>query len=299
MKLYYTGANTFLATQENPLLSVGGYISSSPVASGGLSTLFGGISQQAMKNGAVETRGVALKNETGANQSVVVYYDNISKEPLSSFKMALVQPGKDDCDDFYLEKIASVYSKPINGIFVDNRGESNGVRFDLGPGVYMGIWIQRIVNQYQGTKSLSCDSMIEAFTSEDKQQVFDVVFGDSAVAGTYWTFGTANSRMYVWYDDGVENPVLLQDREGVRVAIQSGDDEVTIAHKTFQTLKSTVEARGEITVSENGSTITISQNQSGKMENPIPETSPITIVSTQGSSAEQETTENLEITIEY
>jgi hypothetical protein len=300
MKLYYTGAPDFLQEQENPLQSLGGYISKSPVKNGGVASIFGSISQKLLREGGKEYRIVALKNETESSKAITLYYSNLSKDPVSSFKMGLVAPATDDCEGLYVEKIASIYNKPVSGSFADNRGEANALRFSIEPQQFIGIWIERSINKFKGSQILSCEKMIAEFNTEDVNQEIEVSIQDSDVIGTYWTFNTVDSRVYVWYDDE-SNPSVVQvaDREGIRVKVSSTDTEEQVAQKTLTVLQSIVEERGEATVTVQGTTLTIKQTQSGKVEEPNVGTSPIMLSQEQGQSSVQETLESLEITIDY
>lgn len=300
MKLYYTGAPDFLKSQQNSLQSLGGYISSSPVANGGIGSLFGSISQKLLRSGSKEFRAVALKNETDTAKTVTLFYNNISRDPVSSFKMALVMPGIDDCNGLYLEELASIYNEPVSGKFIDNRGEINALKFTIAPGNYIGVWVQRLINKVKGNKLLSCDNMVMQFDVEDTNQQFDLQITDANVIGTYWTFDTVDSRLYVWYDNANQPDTIdVEDREGIKVSVEATDTVQQIVDKTVTTIESTVGARGEVVVIKNADTITVQQNESGKVQSPTVGTSPVTISQVQGQSSSEEIIESLEITIDY
>lgn len=300
MKLYYTGASDFLKSQNNPLQSLGGYISNSAMANGGIGGLFGSISQKSLRNGTNEFRAVALKNETSVVKTVTLFYNNVSKNPVSSLKMGLVMPATDTCDGLYVEEIASIYNKPISGKFIDNRGEVNALKFTIDPGQYIGVWVERSINRFKGNQMLSCENMLAQFDTVDTSQQFDVQITDNNVIGTYWTFNTVDSRLYVWYDDNAApNTVNVEDREGIRVGIDQGDTIGTVVDKTISALQSTIEARGEILVTKNTSTINVEQTQAGKVQQPTIATAPVTISQTQGDSSDEELIESLEVTIDY
>lgn len=300
MKLYYTGATDFEQPQSNPLLSLGGYISSSPVQNASISNLFGSISQKALKNGSREIRAVVLKNELAQPQNVQLYYDNVSKEPVSSLMMALVSPAQDDCGGLYIEKVDRIYNRPVSGLFIDNRGESNALTFTIQPSQFIAVWIERIVNRFQGNQLLSCDNMILQFDSESNPAQVVATFNDNQVIGSYWTFDTVDSKVYVWYDDQNEpTPVVLQDREGIRVPIDIQDTAIQIATKTLNALNSTIGARAEVVVSQSGVTLTIDYTQPGKVNQPTSDTQSVSVSMSQGSSSDQEVVEQIQLILQY
>ena len=63
MRLFYTGATEYLEPQNSPRLSIGGFVSSSPLPNDILNGIFGSISDYKAVNGLKEVRGVVLKNE--------------------------------------------------------------------------------------------------------------------------------------------------------------------------------------------------------------------------------------------
>jgi hypothetical protein len=299
MKFYYTGAANFLQSQENPLNSLGGFVSNSPLPNGGLAKLFGSISQKSMSEGSVEYRAIVLRNETGSTQTVNLHYDNISNQPISSLKMALVSLATDDCGGQYMETISSGFSKPVIGTFTDNRSQSNALTFAIPQNGYIGVWVQRSVSQFQGSQLLSCESLIANFDTVSKQQSFSIELQDADVQGKYFTFGTSESSIFVWYDDGTSTTPTIPSREGIKVSIIPGELLLDVVTKTFDTLKSILEPRGEVTITKDGNTIEITQTRAGSVEIPNTATAPVVIITTSGSASTQETIEELEISIDY
>lgn len=126
MMLYLTGANISLAEnseapQPDSLKSLGGYVSSSPVPSASVNTLFDEISLTTIKRSRAECIAIALVNKLSTSVSNIKAKFVMEPEDIATFKIASVEIG----NNLLMEKIDNRYSEPIQATFYDatfNRG---------------------------------------------------------------------------------------------------------------------------------------------------------------------------------
>lgn len=145
MKLYYTGANTYGTYQNSPILSLGGFISSTIVPNSLLGNLFPEISKYSMENGESEVRAVILRNTTGAainNVYISHTYPVSDQKAKIEWSPVTIPDGKS------MEKVSSPYSEPyniagwfepigdLNKILIANSMADDGV---------IGLWVKRTV----------------------------------------------------------------------------------------------------------------------------------------------------------
>ena len=116
IRLFYTGAASYLAEQRYSIQSLGGYISSSPVTNGVSDGFFSDISSLSLLEKNSEYRLFALKNESGNKiENLRIYYvypsNNVIELGISCIKPSKIE--KDNCIQFLFEKISSGKSAPI------------------------------------------------------------------------------------------------------------------------------------------------------------------------------------------
>lgn len=298
MKLLYTGADKFLAAQPNSLESLGGFISSSQVENGAIDTIFSPISQNAMQAGSSEIRVLAILNDSGADKTISIHYNNLSAEPVSYLKMALVSPASDNCGNKSLEKLASPSSIPVAGNFVDNRSDLNKLTFDLTNGSYMGLFIQRIVSKKLGSSQLTCDALYSKFISTNSKQVSAITFNTVPEPGDSFYFYTKAGRYLIGYTDGTTYAVPQDSYERINVLIGISETVDTIAQKTLVQLSDILEERGELdSITRVDNVLTITQSEYGLIN--VPTGTFINSVDTLGSTSEIDSIENIELVIEY
>ncbi len=145
MKIYFTSSSTFLGAQTDPLSSLGGYVSSSALPNGSLNGVFPEVTIQDIKKGSTTYICLALKNETGVDQTISLYYDNTSTHPLTTYQMALVSPFVNVAcnNENTAEVVNNIFSKPLSATFASNLGVGNGLATTIVAGEYIVIWIER------------------------------------------------------------------------------------------------------------------------------------------------------------
>jgi len=142
MKLYYTGAKTFNAIQDKPYLSLGGFMSSSPVPNDKLDNLFESPSQSILSEGRNSCIGIILKNEL-ANLVNLRFFFELNEKDIFNYKIGFSEVAIQGTTRS-IEKIYSTYSKPYLVEFnqaptVDQQLELEA--FNLND--HLGIWILR------------------------------------------------------------------------------------------------------------------------------------------------------------
>ena len=120
MMLFLTGASSSLihsggTPQDDPMKSLGGYVSNSPVPNGALNTLFDFVSLRSIKDKSKETIGIALINKFNKVVSDVSLKIICSQDNICSFKVAAVSLDENYC----MEHINNRYSQPMLADFYD------------------------------------------------------------------------------------------------------------------------------------------------------------------------------------
>jgi len=141
MILTYSGASAFNAVQNNPDLSLGGWMSSSPVPNNLLDNLFSSVSSNAQNNQLAEIKGIFLKNETNADISNLYIYVLQDADSVVSFDFSAVAVSNGQS----MEKIPSVRATPYYANFFQANGQSNQQLLTptLVAGGVIGLWIRR------------------------------------------------------------------------------------------------------------------------------------------------------------
>lgn len=118
--IFLTGASSSLSnsggmSQDDVTLSLGGYVSNSPVPNGALNSLFDIVSLKSIKDKTKETIGIALINKFSESVSDVELKIVSDQDSVCSFKVAAVSLNEDYC----MEHINNRYSQPIAAEFHD------------------------------------------------------------------------------------------------------------------------------------------------------------------------------------
>lgn len=120
MMLFLTGASSSLANsggmpQDDPMKSLGGYVSISPVPNAALNSLFDLVSLKSIKEKTKETIAIALINKLSKPVSDVNLKIVSGQDSVCSFKIAAVSLDENYC----MEHISNRYSQPIMAEFYD------------------------------------------------------------------------------------------------------------------------------------------------------------------------------------
>lgn len=150
LKIFFTGANSYLAQQRKGLLSLGGFISDTPAPNDYLNGVFSKVSQS-NKN---ETRFfdmvcLALRNDFALPvNSLSFWVENQSVNPITSFEASFILPAE-SIEGLFFEKIDTRKNKPIYANFqkVNLESEKIVMPTPLLPKNYVGLWIKRNILQ--------------------------------------------------------------------------------------------------------------------------------------------------------
>jgi len=148
MRFYYSGASTFLAAQQDPTISIGGFISSSLVPNDSFESLFSNISNFSIKRNITEYFLIALKNETGQAASNLSVYFDFPKDSSIEMQLSVVKPTLDTCDNtLSFEKIPNRESAPHFANFVSANGSAEAKALgNLDADAYLGFWFKKTIN---------------------------------------------------------------------------------------------------------------------------------------------------------
>lgn len=175
MRLYYTGSELYLGKQTNIDKSIGGYVSESAVPNNQIGNLFSDISYYGIQNGAIETKGVILKNEhpSGDLTNVNFYYEFAQTENLCTFEFAFVTLIDSDKQ---MEKIPNYKSLPLYATFVNPLEVANKVLVDANftANKTIGLWVKRTVDQSLLDKS--CEEIAALLENIEKKSYVNLIF---------------------------------------------------------------------------------------------------------------------------
>ena len=145
MRFLYTGASAFLKPQNNPSLSLGGFMSSTVLPNGRMNSLFSDGSYFGSKYGNVETKALILENESGVavNNLKLGYKYTGNLDFMIEVAFVTLQ-----APDFQqIEKIGNVREMPYYASFIEANIEglidNSAALGTMVPSGKLGVWIRR------------------------------------------------------------------------------------------------------------------------------------------------------------
>lgn len=143
MRLLFTGADSYLAKQIDPVKSLGGHISSSIIPNGKMNNLFSDISYITQQDLREEIRAIVLENkELQVAEDVLIGYEYDS----DNFEIEIAFVSLDNNEE-KMELLSYSDEEPYDAIFYDARKtneEDKSVNIgNLGVDSRMGIWLKR------------------------------------------------------------------------------------------------------------------------------------------------------------
>lgn len=132
MMIFLTGAEYSLTKvstnpQVDPLKSLGGYISSSPVPNGALNSLFDLVSSATLIDRPKETIAVALMNKFDYDVNDVELKIAVPRDAICAWRVAAVAPDA----NMATESIPNRYAEPLNAEFYDATFVRAAVDFEI------------------------------------------------------------------------------------------------------------------------------------------------------------------------
>jgi hypothetical protein len=147
LKLYYSGPRSYLAIQQKPNYSLGGYVSSSIVPNNQNGSLFSEISAFTKQSETIEVIGLILKNDGIEDINNIQFYFNFPDGVIGQYQIAAVALSKNSKDEYMMEEVSNSQSLPYYAEFYDANGIANKVNLgDLEAGAMIGLWFKRQVN---------------------------------------------------------------------------------------------------------------------------------------------------------
>lgn len=149
MKLYYTVAAGYNVNQDNPVNSVGGYKSATPVSNDLLDSLFDELSLRTMNTTEAQYKAIVLVNESAEKATNIQLYFSAPEGQTTycNFMIAAVQMSKDFEGNPVMEKIQNMYAKPFHAQFFNATIQEPVGLGDLEPGQMLGLWLSRTPNK--------------------------------------------------------------------------------------------------------------------------------------------------------
>lgn len=149
MKLYYTVASNYNAPQENPVNSIGGYKSSTPLSNDLIDSLFDELSLRGMANPVPQYKAIVLENDSDLPVTNLQLYFAVPEEQITycQFTVGAVQMSIDSEGNPVMERTQNLYTKPFYAQFYPATKESPVVLGGLEAGQSLGIWLCRIPNK--------------------------------------------------------------------------------------------------------------------------------------------------------
>ena len=149
IKLYYSGAKSYNAPQINPLNSLGGYLSSTPIPNGENNSVFSDVSLLSIKNKTRECKLIVLKNELANISNVKIW---------SNYEIAIVAPSENNNGEIIFEGIPNYNSIPYYAKFGLYSESEPFLIGNMNVNQCFGIWVKRIAsNQIQDSLKITIE----------------------------------------------------------------------------------------------------------------------------------------------
>lgn len=153
MQLLYTGAKDFQEAQTDAGLSLGGYVSNTPIPLEYDEAIFSEITGYAITNELSETKCICLHNNSLYHcKNIVIKYEYLQGEnSFADFEIGIIKPFIDAEYKVSFERVLNARQKPKYVSFeAMSIGDVNAKTFlieQLMPNEYVGIWLFRKVNK--------------------------------------------------------------------------------------------------------------------------------------------------------
>jgi len=145
MRLFYTGASIKNGTQENPLQSLGGFLSSTVVPNNRKGSTFPDLDLLDLDKDIEHVMCFILKNETTQSIQDVKIYSELIQGQRAKYELAAVTVNGNGS----VERVNDLKSSPYVGTFFDISGIAEEVTLvsTLVEGGMIGLWIRRKIDK--------------------------------------------------------------------------------------------------------------------------------------------------------
>lgn len=148
MKLYYTVSAGYDLPSTRPSNSIGGYQSSTMVQNDVYSAVFGEISLLAESKGSDEYIGLMLVNDSDTDlNNLKFWFKDVEPPTQSVLEFAAVKPAIDENGNAFIERLATINSRPQNITFSHPTEDSPANLGDMLAGVSIGVWLHRKIDK--------------------------------------------------------------------------------------------------------------------------------------------------------
>lgn len=172
MKYFYSGAASSQAVQKDSNLSLGGFISSSPIPNDLLQNIFSEVSYLTIQQNKRETKLIVLQNNSTKAAINLSLTFIIGEDSLAKYKVAFVVPSDETC----FELISDPSALPFEATFsVIVSGEPIVIP-DMEAEGYLGLWLTRELDfESDDLKLKSCDYYQEQLNTPTILEVKDTL----------------------------------------------------------------------------------------------------------------------------
>lgn len=147
VSFYYTVTSGYKDQQDNPTLSLGGYVSSTNIQNDNDGNVFGEISLNMMANPKKEYRAVVIVNEGVDVLRDFSFYFKENETDICTYKVGAILMHGDEDKGYFMERIPTRNSKPMSVSF-ESATETDPVTIgDLEPNKPIGLWIERTIDR--------------------------------------------------------------------------------------------------------------------------------------------------------
>ena len=180
MRLFYTISSQEGKSQKDPLLSLGGFKSSSMVPNDAFNAIFGDISEYSIQKKLPEYIGLILQNTFNSSvENISIWIPNL-KRGYCKFRLAVVEllPTNE------METISTINSKPLQAEFYEcPEGDKYFLQgIVLGPGKGIGLWIERSFDMESEDLQMRNDCF---YLYENSDKVNDIESGEIKIEFEY------------------------------------------------------------------------------------------------------------------
>ena len=145
MNLFYSIISLEDQPQADPLMSLGGFVSSSQVPSGRTNALFSTISSYTIQQGREQYVCLILRNTTKKTASGIKFWFQFdpSQAYICKYRVAFTE-----AVDREFESTPDPFSKPVYAQFESCNGIDEAMALpDLEPDEMIGIWVERSIDK--------------------------------------------------------------------------------------------------------------------------------------------------------
>ena len=143
LRLYYSGGLQVGQLQNNPDLSLGGFMSATPLPNDSFDALFGTISEKGLSEKLSDTKAIFVRNEGEVTITDITLACVLPEHALCKFEFSPVAVPNQK----YMERIPNIRSAPFYAEFFESNDQENPevLLESLAAGEIFGLWVRRTI----------------------------------------------------------------------------------------------------------------------------------------------------------